>query len=90
MRTDTFFKDLLKALFAEFLRLFRPVEAARVDFRDVTFLDKETATDLARGEQRRMDLVAQVRTRTGAKEVVLVHLELEGRMRRDFATRMFR
>ena len=90
MRTDTFFKDFLKAFFEEFLRLFHPAQAAQVDFREVTFLDKETFTDVAHGERRELDLVVRVRTRAGAQEMVLVHVELEARARRGFAARMFR
>ncbi len=60
-----------------------------LDLRHVTFLDKELFTDLARGEERELDLVARVGSRSGRREVILVHVEVEGRSRTGFDRRMF-
>ena len=54
----------------------------------MSFLDKEVFTDLPLGKERRLDLVAQVRTRAGEEELVLVHVEVESRWRRGFEARM--
>ena len=60
MAHDQLFKDLLRAFFHEFMELFFPEVANRLDFSRVTFLDKEVFTDLPQGKQREADLVAQV------------------------------
>jgi len=60
LRYDAFFKDLLKAFFAEFLRLFYPDKALRLDLAGTAFLDKETFTDVGKGIRRELDLVAKV------------------------------
>jgi len=52
MAHDQLFKELPSAFFREFMELFFPDIAARLDFSRVTFLDKETFTDLPKGEQR--------------------------------------
>jgi hypothetical protein len=59
----------LRAFFREFLELFFPEVAARLDFTRVTFLDKEVFTDVPEGSRRELDLVAQVYTQDGAPEV---------------------
>src|SRR5438132_1501536 len=68
---------------------FFPEEAARLDFSQITFLEQEIATDVASGRQRTLDLIAQVRTRLGAAEVVLIHMEFEARYEPDFPPLMF-
>ncbi len=90
MDHDSFFKTLLKEYLADFLRLFYPAKAFRLDLRSVRFRDKEVFTDLPRGEKRLPDLLAEVRTRGGDKELVLVHVEVEARKRSRFEARMFR
>ncbi len=59
MAQDQLFKDLLRTFFREFLELFFPDVAARLDFSRVRFLDKEAFTDLPDGSRREADLVAQ-------------------------------
>ena len=70
MDHDSFFKALLKAFFADFSRLFYPAKASRLDLRTVRFRDKEVFTDLPRGRRRMPDLLAEVRTRGGEKELL--------------------
>lgn len=83
------FKDLLRAFFREFLELFFSDVAVRLDFSTVTFLDKEVFTDLPGGRQRTLDLVAQVQTLDGKRELVLIHVEVESQpKRRTFGRRM--
>jgi hypothetical protein len=52
----------LRAFFREFLELFFPEVAARLDFARVVFLDKEVFTDVPEGSRRELDLVAQAYT----------------------------
>lgn len=90
MDHDALFKSLLTEFFADFLRLFYPNKATRLDLRRPRFLDKEVFADLPKRKERRLDLVAEVPTRGGRKEIVLVHVEIEARGRERFEARMFR
>ena len=65
-----------------------PHVAARLDFDRVTFLDKETFTDLPQGRQREADVVAQVYTLEGQPEIILTHIEVEARRRSELPERM--
>ena len=89
MPQDQLFKELLRAFLREFLELFYPDVAARLDFGRVTFLDKETFTDLPEGSRREADLVAQVYTHEGEPEILLVHVEVQTQRRSAFPYRMF-
>jgi hypothetical protein len=80
---------LLRAFFREFLELFYPEVAARLDFTRVTFLDKEVFTDVPEGSRREMDLLAQVYTLDGEPELILVHVEVQAQRGGDFPPRMF-
>ncbi len=89
MSHDQTFKDLLRAFFEEFLTLFYPDFANRLDFSQVKFLDKEAFTNIPEGKQRRSDLVVEVYTLEGVPEIVLVHIEVEYEWGSDFPERMF-
>ena len=89
MQYDQLFKELLHAFFREFLELFYPDIAVRLDFNRVTFLDKELFTDLPEGRQREPDVVAQVYTLEGAPELILLHVEIQSKRDREFSYRMF-
>ena len=89
MSHDQLFKELLQAFFKEFLELFYPAVAARLDFSRLTFPDKEVFTDLPEGSLRQLDLVAQAYTLEGEPELLLVHVEVQSSRDREFARRMF-
>jgi hypothetical protein len=89
MPHDQLFKELLRAFFHEFLALFFPRAAARLDFSRVTFLDKEVFTDFPEGNLREPDLVAQVYTLDGVSELVLLHIEVQAKREHGFSFRMF-
>lgn len=89
MANDQLIKDLLRAFFREFLELFYPDVAARLDFTQTTFLDKEMFTDLPQGSRREADLVAQVTTLDGEPEIILIHVEVQTQRRGEFPYRMF-
>lgn len=86
---DRIFKEFLHRFLPEFLRLFFPEEAARLDFRTLTFLDQELLINLPEQVLRVPDFVAEVLTLDGESEAILVHVEVEGRDRRSLAQRMF-
>ena len=82
---DQRLKVLLKEFFEQFFVCFFPAWAARFDFAEVTWLDKEVFLAPPQGEKRQLDLVARVRVRPeapplpGGELVVLVHIEVESR-----------
>lgn len=88
MEHDQIFKELLQAFFGEFLELFYPATAARLDFTGVTFLSEEVFTSPRRGRPRRVDVVAQVPTLDGAPLLIGIHVEVQRRRRAEFGQRM--
>jgi hypothetical protein len=76
-------------VFSDFWRLFYPRISRRLDFSQMTFLDKETFTDLPEGSQREADLVVRVNTRSGEPRLILIHIEVESSRRGTFPARMF-
>jgi predicted transposase YdaD len=89
MDHDQLFKTVLQTYFRDFLKLFYPEVAGKVDFRTVHFLDKELFTDVPEGSRREPDIVAQIKTHDGSPEIVLVHVEVQLRRKPDFEERMF-
>ncbi len=89
MRHDQLFKAVLGKLLREFLELFYPEVAMRLDFETLRFLDKELFGDVPEGPKREADLVAEFQTHAGEPEVVLIHVEVQARTEPDFARRMF-
>jgi hypothetical protein len=88
MSHDQLFKDLLQAFFQEFMELFFPMVAARLDFSEVIFFTTEAFTDIPVGERRFLDLVARVTTQDGEPELILVHVEIQSERRHNFPFRM--
>jgi predicted transposase YdaD len=86
---DQLFKAVLEKFFKDFLELFFPKVAERLDFGTLVFLDKELFADLPQGPTREVDVVARLETHEGEPEIVLVHVEVQARPERDFARRMF-
>jgi hypothetical protein len=85
---DQLFKDLLRAFFREFMELFYPEVAARLDFARAVARDKEFFTDVPQGEEHRLDLLTEIYTLDGQPELVLIHIEVEARERRSMGERM--
>ena len=86
---DQLFKALLEKFFRDFLELFFPKVAERLDFETLVFLDKELFADLPQGPTREVDVVARLETHEGEPGIVLVHVEVQARPEKDFARRMF-
>jgi hypothetical protein len=82
---DQRFQQLLKEFFPDLLLLFFPKQAARLDFREIEWLDKEIFPDASAGDVYYLDLVARLHRRTeggsAALEelLTLVHVEVESR-----------
>ncbi|MGO9465752.1 MAG: DUF4351 domain-containing protein [Isosphaeraceae bacterium] len=95
---DQRLKVLLKEFFEAFFTCFFPAWAARFEFVEIDWLDKELFLAPPQGEKRQLDLVARLRLRPGAPPprvgvtdlVALVHVELESRASTlAFRPRMF-
>ncbi len=84
MGHDQFFKDFFRAFFRDFLELFYPEISARLDFGTLRFLEQELFTDFPEGSLREADVVAELETRDGVKELVGVHIEAQLRWERNF------
>jgi predicted transposase/invertase (TIGR01784 family) len=89
MGHDQLFKAVLERLLRDFLELFFPEVAARLDFETLRLHDKEVFANVPAGEVREADVVAQLQTRDGEPEIILVHVEVQARAETDFARRMF-
>jgi len=84
---DQRLKVLLKEFIEQFFLCFFPAWAARFDFTDVTWQDKEVFLAPPQGEKRHLDLVARIRLRPDAPPpregvvdlLVLIHIEVESR-----------
>ena len=83
---DPRFKKLLQEFFAEFFWLFFPDWAARFDFGQIDWLDKELVSDAHEGESRFVDVLAKLATlepipgpdgRSAESWLALVHVEIE-------------
>ncbi|MCX6359551.1 MAG: DUF4351 domain-containing protein [Armatimonadetes bacterium] len=89
MPHDQLWKQLLEAFFREFMELFLPDVARDIDFDSVKPLGAEVFTDLPKGRLRRPDFLVEVRTREGRAEIVLIHVEVQARRRKNVPARMF-
>ena len=89
MAHDQLFKELIRAFLREFLELFFPQIAARLDLNNITFQDKELFTDVPEGSIRRADTVALVPGLDGEPELVLIHVENQSERRSEVRFRMF-
>lgn len=86
---DRIFKELLERFFADFMQIFFPADAARLDFSTVTFLRQELIINLPTQTLRITDVVADVQTLTGEPETIIVHVEIEANDHKLLSKRMF-
>jgi hypothetical protein len=89
MDHDRLFKELLGTFFLEFIRLFPQDVAVYRDPNFIEFLDKQTFTDVTRGEKHEADLVVKTRFR-GEDACFLIHVENQASVQQEFGKRMFR
>ena len=93
-KDDILWKVILEDVFDDFLRFLNPNADTLLDLnRGFEFLDKELGQvfppDGDEYSPKVIDKLAKVFTRGGKKEWVLVHVEVQGQYRPDFAQRMF-
>ena len=85
---DRLFKELLHRFLPDFMWIFFPNEAERLNFATLRFLDKELIINFAGQELRITDIVAEVETWEGVAETIIVHVEIEGRDKYSLPRRM--
>jgi len=85
---DQNFKELISTFFIEFLELFLPEIASTIDPGSVKFLQQEYFVDLVEGEEKIVDLLAEVK-QSGEDATFLVHIEPQSTSRSVFPERMF-
>ncbi|HIJ84114.1 MAG: Cytosolic protein [Magnetococcales bacterium] len=89
---DVPWKNILEAYFREFLAFFLPVAHDGIDWeRGFEFLDKELSriTREANIGDRRMDKLVKVWRRDGIELWVLIHIEIQGGRKPNFAEGMY-
>ena len=89
MAHDQLFKELLRAFLPEFMQMFYPQVAARLNWAEITFPNVEVFTDVPEGSLRRADTIAIVPTLDGEPELVLIHVETQAVRRNEVRFRMF-
>jgi hypothetical protein len=89
MGYDQVLKAILRTFFRDFMELFFPDVAGSLEFDSVEPLEKELFKGFPDGVERRPDFVARVRTREGAAETVVVHIEVQAGTEPRFGQRMF-
>ena len=87
-------EGILEDIFPDFLTFFIPDAPQQIDFqRGFKFLDKELEQifppDQDQFKPRHIDKLVKVFTRKGAEHWILVHIEVQGQVDKDFAQRMF-
>jgi hypothetical protein len=86
---DRLFKQLIGTFFKEFMELFFSEKAAKIDFGEVTPLDKEVFTDITPGDKHEVDLLKLVKYE-GEETKVIVHIEAQSAVKdHRFGERMF-
>lgn len=86
---DQLYKELIKTFFEEFLAAFFPEVHEYLDVKIVTPLSEEVYTDVLEGKTRRLDLVMEAKVK-GTDALVIVHIEPQSYVDRQFHERMFR
>jgi antitoxin component of RelBE/YafQ-DinJ toxin-antitoxin module len=89
MDHDRLFKQLLSEFFADFLRLFVPDLATRLDHTELVPLDKELLGEDPPAKRHEVDLLVRARMRD-EPAAFLIHVEAQAQHQPDFARRMFR
>ena len=87
---DALWKGLIQAFFPDFMQLVVPKLADQLKLEECQFLEKEVFADLPKGRKVMPDLLAEVPSLDGPKQLVLVHTEVELQFGRDMDLRMAR
>lgn len=86
---DRLFKELFEAFFGDLLALVVPQFAPHLDAENAEFIRDEMFADASETIRRQVDLLAKVPTDQGKDELVLVHVEVEGRAGSEMGWRMW-
>ena len=86
---DRIFKEFLDRFLPDFLKLFLPEIADQLDLSEFKLLNRELAASFPHQLHRIADFVAEVATKEGEPEIVLVHIEVEASNKRTLPRRMF-
>ncbi len=89
MSHDQLWKTVLWAFFAEFVELFFPEVAERLDFSRIRLIEKEIFTDLPVGARREPDLLVEAYAKDGEVETILIHIEVQARREINVPYRMW-
>lgn len=85
---DRLFKELLQTFFSEFMQLFFPEAYQVIDFKHLKFLQQEIYTDVIAGEKHVVDILVETRLKQ-EPGLILVHVEPQAYLQKDFNERMF-
>ncbi|MEW6696105.1 MAG: Rpn family recombination-promoting nuclease/putative transposase [Bacillota bacterium] len=85
---DRLFKELLETFFVEFMGLFFREASQFIDFSHLKFLSQEVFTDVTVGEKRAIDILVETKLKD-EKQVILVHVESQSYVQKEFGERMF-
>lgn len=85
---DRLFKELLETFFAEFMQLFFPAAAQAIDLKEIKFLQQEVFTDVTVGDRHEVDILVETRLKN-EPGLILIHVEPQAYVQRDFHARMF-
>lgn len=86
---DRLFKEFLHRFLREFMELFFPREAARLDFTTLSFLQQELIINLPGQALRITDVIAELNTLDGEPEAIILHVEVEANHPKPLPKRMF-
>jgi predicted transposase/invertase (TIGR01784 family) len=94
-KDDMLWKGILEDVFDDFIRFLNPDAETILDLdRGFEFLDKELQQvfppENDEFSSKVIDKLVKVFTKSGDEKWILVHVEVQGQYRRDFASRMFR
>ncbi len=91
MDKDQIYKVLIQNFFKEFMELFLPYLAERIDYSSAEFLMQEMFTDLPKGKRKKLDLVVKIKFLGEDEEkIIIIHIEVEGKKQQGIARRMFK
>lgn len=72
----------------EFMELFFQEASQFIDFSHLKFLSQEVFTDVTVGEKRAIDILVETKLKE-EKQIILVHIESQSYLQKEFAERMF-
>ena len=91
-RNDLLWKGVIESLIEDFLLFFYPEEVELFDFsKGFVFLDQELAQLFpeSKNSTRYIDKLIQVHLRGGGNKWILIHVEVQGYVDKNFAERMY-